>query len=70
MRYVVIILVMFLLFACNQTEDRNDEHRFRVIYEQGSDWDMYVGIIIDNETGNKYIIIDIGYGIGVTEYNE
>ena len=68
---MIIIILFLLLVSCSKqsTIVEKDNVRFIIIYEQGSDWDKYFGIVKDVNTGNEYLIVDIGYGVGITELN-
>ena len=42
------------------------EKRFEKVYSQGSDFNKYVEIFVDTQTGVNYLWCKSGYGAGLT----
>jgi len=67
---LMALLVCVALTGCSgkyNSHDENQNNRFYKVYEQGTDFTTYYAVIIDKETGHKYLMIDAGYGAGLTK---
>ena len=70
---LVILILLGVLNACStgpiEHEVANNGKRFQIVYHQGMNGG-YAEIIIDKETGAKYLFVKEGYGAGLTKLDE
>ena len=74
MKHLFYILILFVLVGCASepytSEVKNDGKRFQIIYTPGGMDGGFADIIIDKETGVKYLFVKEGYGGGLTKLEE
>ena len=65
---IVLVMVILLLCGCGKKEEKEEPQRFIVEYQQYFDggWGR-ISIIRDTETGESYILVRSGYGMGLLE---
>ena len=64
---IIIVVVSLLLCGCGKKEDKEEPQRFIIEYEQYFNWSERISIIRDTETGDSYILVRSGAGVGLLE---
>jgi hypothetical protein len=66
MRKIIIIIFVLLSCSCTQQENR----RFEVIHNEAHSMGNSYTILLDKETGTKYLKADAGFGGGIVVLQE
>lgn len=70
---LVILILLGVLNSCSTEsighEVSNNGNRFQIVYVQYMGMES-IQIIIDKETGDKYLFIKDGYGAGLTKLEQ
>lgn len=64
---IIIVVVSLLLCGCGKKEEKEEPQRFIIEYEQYFNWSERISIIRDTETGDSYILVRSGAGVGLLE---
>lgn len=68
-KLLTVIAMAFLLAGCNVTPNTQyniGAQRFEIEYIQDG-FAYYIAILVDNETGQKYLLVKSGSGAGLTK---
>lgn len=66
--FIIIVVVSLLLCGCGKKEEKEEPQRFIIEYDQYfNGWMGQISIIRDTETGDSYILVRSGAGMGLLE---